>query len=47
MMELLKRFEEQSGEDQLNDLSGDDDDSSDDDGGLGSRLANLDLGEHG
>ena len=45
MMELLKRFEEQSGEDDLDDLSGDGDDNSDDESGLESRLANIDLGK--
>ena len=46
MMELLKRFEDQSGEDDLDDLSGDGDDNSDDESGLESRLANIDLGKH-
>ena len=45
MMELLKRFEEESKEDELKLLSGDTDDDSDEDDGLEGRLANLDLGE--
>ena len=45
MMELLKRFEEESKEDELKLLSGDADDDSDEDDGLEGRLANLDLGE--
>lgn len=45
-MELLKRFEEEAQNDELDMLDGDDSDNSADEDNLEARIAELNLGEH-